>query len=70
MPILGSMMDADKYTLQEAAEIAGFSDYMLAPGGGIKSWENSRCIGIEISENNVRKMAQDVLDQRESVIAK
>ena len=36
------MTDTDTMTLQEAAIAAGFEDFMLEPGGGIKSWDNSR----------------------------
>ena len=51
------MNDTDTMTLQEAAIAAGFEDFMLEPGGGIKSWDNSRMIGIVYSEKTVRATA-------------
>ena len=55
-------MNAENYTLQEAAEIAGFVDYQLEAGGGIRCWDTARCVGLPYSEMNVRRMAQDVID--------
>jgi len=47
-------------TLQEAAEKAGFVDYMLEPGGGIRVFDNSDA-GIVVSEARVRELADQAV---------
>jgi hypothetical protein len=52
------MSDTDKMTLQEAAIAAGFEDFMLEPGGGIRVWDSARVVGIVLSEAVVREHAR------------
>ena len=47
---------AAKLTLQEAANIAGFWDYCLEPGGGIRTWDDGN--DVVYSESEVREMAR------------
>ena len=55
------MSENDKMTLQEAAIAAGFEDFMLEPGGGIRVWDTARVVGIVLSEKVVRGRAKMAL---------
>ena len=52
------MTYCDKMTLQEAAIAAGFEDFMLEPGGGIRVWDSACVVGIVLSEAVVREHAR------------
>ena len=52
------MNDTDTMTLQEAAIAAGFEDFMLEPGGGIRVWDSACVVGIVLSERVVREHAR------------
>ena len=52
------MSDTDTMTLQEAAIAAGFEDFMLEPGGGIRVWDSACVVGIVLSERVVREHAR------------
>ena len=52
------MSDTDTMTLQEAAIAAGFEDFMLEPGGGIRVWDSACVVGIVLSEKVVREHAR------------
>ena len=52
------MTDADTMTLQEAAIAAGFDDFMLEPGGGIRVWDSNQINGDVFSEEYVRLTAK------------
>ena len=51
-------IDPDTCTLQEAAAMAGYEDYRLEPGGGIRSWDSAAYVGVVLSEAVVRSMAR------------
>ena len=55
------MSEHDTLTLQEAAIVAGFEDFMLEPGGGIRVWDSARVVGIVLSEKVVRGRAKMAL---------
>jgi hypothetical protein len=52
------MINTDTMTLQEAAIAAGFEDFMLEPGGGIRVWDSCRAIGVIYTETLVREYAR------------
>ena len=52
------MAENDKMTLQEAAIAAGFEDFMLEPGGGIRVWDSACVVGVVLSERVVREHAR------------
>jgi hypothetical protein len=52
------MNNTDTMTLQEAAIAAGFEDFMLEAGGGIKVWDSACVVGIVLSERVVREHAR------------
>jgi hypothetical protein len=54
----------DKMTLQEAAIAAGFEDFMLEPGGGIRVWDSACVVGIVLSEAVVREHARINAEKR------
>ena len=51
-------IDPQTCTLQEAAMLAGFEDYRLEPGGGIRSWDSAAYVGVVFSEEVVRSLAR------------
>jgi hypothetical protein len=59
------MTDTDKMTLQEAAIAAGFEDFMLEAGGGIRVWDSACVVGIVLSEKIVREHARINTEKRE-----
>jgi hypothetical protein len=52
------MINSDTMTLQEAAIAAGFEDFMLEPGGGIRVWDSNQINGDVFSEEYVRLTAK------------
>jgi hypothetical protein len=52
------MTDTDKMTLQEAAIAAGFDDFMLEPGGGIRVWGYCGAGSAVLPESEVRELAE------------
>jgi len=64
---MDSALDPNTCTLQEAASLAGFEDYRLENGGGIRSWDNSREVGIVFSEKQVRALAKVAMSERRFV---
>jgi hypothetical protein len=58
------MSENDKMTLQEAAIAAGFEDFMLEAGGGIRVWDSACVVGIVVSEKVVREYARINTEKR------
>jgi hypothetical protein len=52
------MAENDKMTLQEAAIAAGFEDFMLEPGGGIRVWGYCGAGSAVLPESEVRELAE------------
>ena len=57
------MINTDTMTIQEAAIAAGFEDFMLEAGGGIRVWGYCGAGSAVLPESEVRKLAEKRLQK-------
>jgi hypothetical protein len=55
----------EKYmTIQEAADAAGFEDYMLENGGGIRVWDTCCGVGVVYTDEQVYALAKIAIEEK------